>query len=178
MTLIGSACLANKASRKNRAGDGVAVSSGQANIMTPSHEQLARARRLLRKIENEGATDDDYDDVLSFFIHCWHVRDSIINDPSLPRTAAHTKKAINNLVNGYDSLSICADICTLTKHRKLNRRPRKGAEVTRKDLRLTPGLPAIARYQITLVDGSTRDALTVAKEAIGDWESIFTKLKM
>ncbi len=133
--------------------------------MTPSHEQLARVYRWLHRIEKQGASDEDYDDLLAFFLNCWHLKDWIENDSTLSSAVTGN---IEREAEAYESLQICADICNRTKHLKLTRPPREGAEVTRKDIRVTVerGSSAIARYQITDVDGSTWDALDLAKQAV------------
>ena len=56
-----------------------------------------------------------YDDVMTFFIFCYHIKDYILNDCSL-----HIKrKTIEAFINSNEYLRICADICNGTKHLKL-----------------------------------------------------------
>jgi hypothetical protein len=56
-------------------------------------KQLARARRFLHRLEHRTAPDfgtvmeilNDYEDNLwSFFMNCWHVKDWVQNDDTLP----------------------------------------------------------------------------------------------
>src|SRR5215467_2910982 len=57
-----------------------------ANIMSPAQEQFIRLRRFLARMEKRGATDDDTDDLYSFFMHAWHLIDWASNDQSIART--------------------------------------------------------------------------------------------
>lgn len=103
-------------------------------------EQFERAERYyerFRKID-EGVTvsvpekerympDSQHydDDVLqSFFIHCYHVKDWIKNDPDVSESA---KAEIEDFINCSKELAICADLCNGAKHSYLKRKPRSGA---------------------------------------------------
>ena len=75
--------------------------------------QLHRVRRYLERINRiyEGtyvAVDsaDYYDDeVVSFFIHCHHIRDWILQLSKLPISS----KQIDDFINQHEELKICAD---------------------------------------------------------------------
>ena len=95
-------------------------------------EQLERTRRYLKRLRQiyAGApylsdTREYYaDDVLSFFIHCYHIRDWIIQ---LNRLGV-TQKDVDAFIDAHDELKICADLCNGTKHCQLIQRPRTGEQ--------------------------------------------------
>lgn len=60
--------------------------------------------------------DELYDEVMTFFIFCHHIKDYIKNDSSLNID----KKVVENNVSSNSCLKICADICNGTKHLKLD----------------------------------------------------------
>ncbi|QJQ20758.1 hypothetical protein HG549_12750 [Pseudomonas sp. SK] len=94
-------------------------------------EQLNRAKRYLGKIErfysgviSSACHDEDayLDDMLSFFIHCYHVRDWAIHGAAL-----HSRE-IDAFINSHESLKICTDLANGSKHCKLTRAPRTGCQ--------------------------------------------------
>ena len=90
--------------------------------MTPTQEQLARVKRFLRRIEPRGATDDDQDDLWSFFQHCWHLKDWLMNDLTVPE---RIRNSVESEVEQYESLMICADLANRTKHLTLRDRSKR-----------------------------------------------------
>lgn len=88
-------------------------------------EQLERAKRYLARMEKiyEGIFSSSHDresyddDVVSFFIHCYHVRDWIIHLNKLGITA----KEVDLYINSHRCLMICADLANGSKHCKLTR---------------------------------------------------------
>jgi hypothetical protein len=89
-------------------------------------EQFERAKRYLSRIEKiyEGVfssephdTDCYDDDVISFFIHCHHIRDWIIHLNKLDITT----KQVDNYIDSHKALRICADLANGSKHCQLTR---------------------------------------------------------
>jgi hypothetical protein len=86
-------------------------------------EQVERTRRYLKRLRdiyNEvpytADTREYYiDDVYSFFIHCYHIRDWIIHLNLL----GLSKKDVDTFINAHNELRICADLCNGTKHCEL-----------------------------------------------------------
>jgi hypothetical protein len=95
-------------------------------------EQLERTRRYLKRLRQIYAgvpyisdTREYYaDDVLSFFIHCYHIKDWIIRLNLL----GVTQNDVDEFINAHDELKICADLCNGTKHCELTQRPRTGRQ--------------------------------------------------
>jgi hypothetical protein len=93
-------------------------------------EQLERARRYLmrmREMYQSAPYQEDKeqfaDDVLSFFIHTYHIRDWIAELNKL----GIKKDAVDAFINQHEELQICADLCNGFKHCKL-RSSRSGRE--------------------------------------------------
>ena len=112
---------------------------------TGYRHQLDRARRILERVEPmsmtewdaaaDGVADDvEFQDMMwAFFQNCWHVKDWLRNDPSVP--AAVKKSAIELLHNEAGPLKICHELCNGTKHLG----QRSGASHRRVDLEIVPG---------------------------------------
>ncbi|MDI9778479.1 hypothetical protein QM325_11975 [Pseudomonas putida] len=98
-------------------------------------EQLNRAKRYLSRIErlyagvfsSLGHDEEAYfDDVLSFFIHCHHVRDWALHQD---RTSMKARD-IDAFIDLNEPLRICADLANGSKHCKLTRTPRSSHQPT------------------------------------------------
>ena len=62
--------------------------------MSDFEDQLARVERYLKRIENQDRDRTEYeDDLWSFFQNCWHLKDWIKNDGTIPETLRNTIEA-------------------------------------------------------------------------------------
>ena len=57
------------------------------------------------------------DDVFSFFLHCYHIKDWIAELNKL----GITKKDIDRFIKQHEELKICGDLCNGTKHCQLSK---------------------------------------------------------
>jgi hypothetical protein len=151
-------------------------------------QQLARVRRSLARVENMSINSKlelpperqtEYEDMLfAFFQNCWHLKDWIRNDAAAPRTLAGP---IEQLCSQCQSLMLCADVANGTKHLNLTS-PRVGGKVVPEIMvRLTDSFvtgesTGQVRYVYKIEDdtGNSFDALTVARQALRDWETLIT----
>jgi hypothetical protein len=150
-------------------------------------EQFEIVKRYLKRIEAmyEGVSllpdyDKKYhdDDVISFFIHCYHVRDWVIH---LNNRGVNAKE-VDEYINSNRALSVCADLANGSKHCRLTRETRtedqphvSGSE----KLTSTFGeeLSVIkCKYRI-MSNKKTLDALVLAKECVVLWDDFFVKIK-
>ena len=152
-------------------------------------EQLRRVRRFLARVETSSVNpklelppekQTEYEDMLyAFFQNCWHLKDWIKNDISVPTTLAGP---IETLCGQYASLMLSADIANATKHLTLNRPPRAGGKVVSEIMvRVTDSLVTgestnEVRYVYRITDdaGNSSDALAIARQAVRDWETLIT----
>ena len=123
--------------------------------------------RKPRRVEQHLVQDDIY----SFFMNCYHLKDWIRNDPSGSSIAGK----VEGYINTTPELSLCADICnglkhlTLTTHRsgeKPEFGPRKfevgiGAEPT-----------TIAAHYTINTDSGPIDAFSLATKCLEAWEKL------
>jgi hypothetical protein len=141
--------------------------------MNQARRQFEKVKRSFQRIQNHGADDQAYDDLMHFFEDCWHLKD-------------HTKVCLSTGkqgqletdVNSCTHLQIVADLANKSKHVRLTKMNRVGATVTHKCMHAYDGSyspPATAEYTITLQGGSTYDAHDVAQKAITEWQAIFKK---
>jgi hypothetical protein len=140
-------------------------------------EQLARVRRFFGRLSNENQDAVEFDDdVWSFFQHCWHFKDWLKNDPTLP---ANITDRVEPDASAKLAIRICADSANRSKHAALTKPNRTDADITSRDTTVliggtkeSPGTTSISEHTITLGDGSTHWARDIAKQAILDWEEI------
>ncbi|QXX27523.1 hypothetical protein JMJ84_14030 [Salmonella enterica subsp. salamae] len=153
-------------------------------------EQIERSKRYLNRIEkiyagifsSSGHDKEDYDDdVISFFIHCYHIRDWIIELNTLNIKSGQ----VDIFINKHQALKICADLANGSKHCKLTRSLRTGHQphIAAKQKQTSTwysgtggGEVMTCKYTI-LCDGKLYDALQLARECIQLWDSYISELK-
>ena len=94
--------------------------------------QFERIKRFHEKVlNNRNRNVLSYeDDVISFFMHCWHLKDFIQNDSLCDDTL---KNKTEKFCSKSESLQICRDLCHRSKHFKINDIKRE-AEFTKKNI--------------------------------------------
>jgi hypothetical protein len=152
-------------------------------------EQLERAERYLARIRaiyagtfaqshDRGVCEDD---LISFFMHCYHVRDWIIR---LNRVGVRAKD-VDSFINANRCLQLCADLCNGLKHCKLDRTARSGSQplVSGKTYEASTWLTGSgggevlrAKYSIVTSTGLV-DALQLAEECMQCWRNFFFELE-
>ena len=142
--------------------------------MSAARNQLAKVKRLLTIVEQQKAGDQAHDTLFGFFENCWHLKDHVKNDHSVPQ---RVRQSIESEVAAFDALMISADIANRSKHFAFNRRPRVDAKIETYHIKAYEGSgeEASATYDISIPGRPLRDALTVARQAVADWETLFAR---
>jgi hypothetical protein len=141
-------------------------------------EQLERAQRYLERIRNtytgvpyvEESHEYHTDDVHSFFVHCYHVRDWIIQLNRVGTSAAE----VDRYINEHEELRICADLCNGTKHCQLTRKMRtaKQPHVASKAFWSSGSNDVLdtTRGEFGVIaEGKVHDALELAERCMALW---------
>lgn len=149
-------------------------------------EQLERARRYLKRIQkiysgvfsSEGHDEEAYDDdVISFFIHCYHVRDWIIQQDD----AVVTGRQVDAYIDSHLALKVCADLANGSKHYKLTRALRTGSQphIASKEREVSTwytggggGELMVSKYSVHS-NAEILDALLLARESVELWDAYF-----
>lgn len=151
-------------------------------------EQLGRAERYLAKIRGiyagtfkQSHDRDVYeDDLVSFFMHCYHIRDWIVR---LNRVGVKAKD-VDDFINANLCLRLCADLCNGSKHCKLDRAARSGSQphISGKVYEASSWLTGSgggevlrAKYSIVTSIGIV-DALQLAEECMECWRKFLDDL--
>jgi hypothetical protein len=143
-------------------------------------KRLGRWYERFKNINDDQILDksDEFylDDVIAFFINCYHLKDWIKNDPAATSVADKVEAYINNNLE----LSLCADICTSMKHLEFNRNylPRSGGKVSwnKKDVKLKVGSGEriiATKYRLDTKLGP-RDAFDIATKCIEAWDKFYS----
>jgi len=141
-------------------------------------EQFERVKRWyvgFEKIDQGKAhhAHSDYyqDDVYAFFLNCYHLKDWIKNDHTVP---GPVRGKVEDFINKSDCLKICADICNALKHLELKRPPRGGKTpdwIGRKfQLLLGGGQPTLGVKYSLMTGKGPKDAFELAEECVREWE--------
>jgi len=89
-------------------------------------EQFNRLLRYLSRIENKDSNSMEYrDDILAFFQNCWHFKDWLKNDKTVP---SNIRNEIESEIRNYNYLMICADLANRYKHYNLQK-AKKDADI-------------------------------------------------
>jgi len=150
-------------------------------------EQFDRAKRFLNRIRQfyagEGIPYEENknhdDDVISFFIHCYHVKDWIITSNKI----GPSKKEVENYINNNEALRICADICNGEKHYKLQRNSRTGKQPHMASRNYSATYYTPASGQPARIKGSYKilskehffDALELAEACVELWDRFISE---
>ena len=157
--------------------------------MNNYHRQYERAKRYLERIRSiyagtysltDGADNCD-DEIISFFIHCYHIRDWILHLSKIPITPTE----IDRFINENEALKICADLCNGEKHCRLERTTRTGGQphLAFREWQVThftfeSGFPSTQKARYKILSGDQWiDALAVAEESMKLWEKFMLNLQ-
>lgn len=142
------------------------------------HEQYERMKRWYDRFaaiaqgrDHDVPSDNYVDEIYAFFMNCYHFKDWLRSDPSLPTAV---RDAVEAHVTAERPLRLCADICNALKHVTLTtsrsgENPRFGKKQFA--VHLGPGVrTSIAlKYEIATDTGS-KDAFDLAKETVDAWD--------
>jgi len=153
-------------------------------------EQFERTKRYLEKMRciysgifsSSGHDKESYDDdVITFFIHCYHIRDWIIHLNKI----GVTSKEVDDFINSHTSLKICADLSNGSKHCKLMRglRTERQPHIVSKQHRTSTyftgnggGENMKSKYSI-LSNTNIYDALELAEKCVELWAQFINEMK-
>lgn len=144
-------------------------------------DQIDRTNRYLYRIREiyQGAysTSNDKeayeDDVISFFMHCYHIRDWILH----LNKVGITEEELDSFIDDHYELRICADLCNGSKHCKLVRKTRSGRQphIVGKTYSATtwatnPGRDKFVKASYTILTSTgIVDALSLAEKCMSLW---------
>lgn len=151
-------------------------------------EQIERANRYLHRIKEmyagviEPRQDHDYynDDVISFFVHCYHIRDWVIELSKVNIS----QREVDEYINSHEPLKICADLSNGSKHCSLKRlRTEKQPHLASRELRTSTWFTGSGgcevmkcKFQI-LTSNGFYDALELAEECMRLWKNFTNELQ-
>ncbi|EPN5006660.1 hypothetical protein NB464_14425 [Vibrio diabolicus] len=152
--------------------------------MSKYQKQIERAERYYERFKkiNDGREHDShsetyFDDIYTFFMHCYHIKDYLKHDASY---TTHTNQEIENYITNTPSLALCADICNGLKHLNLNN-TRSGdtpdVDSGTIHVNITEGMGSgntevKVSCKVTVKHaGSEKDAFELASEAMGSWRT-------
>ncbi|ENP8453016.1 hypothetical protein [Vibrio parahaemolyticus] len=126
-------------------------------------ESIYHGVPLLPHLEKEFYDDD----VISFFIHCFHVKDWAIN-------AGINKNKVEEYINSHQALMICADFANGSKHCKITKNVRTGEQpyvggCERFTSRLGDEIPIMQCSYRIVCKSEVIDALVLAKKCVELW---------
>lgn len=138
-------------------------------------DNMMRAYTRLKKINtnngNSISNTEARDATEEFFNQCYHLKDWLKKDTSLPPTK------IEDFISSSKSLSLACDLCNSFKHAGLDNPPRSGKHLERINTHVnfdlgSSGFIASARAEVTF-DGEGVDTFVLATNCIKDWNLFF-----
>jgi hypothetical protein len=144
-------------------------------------DQLERVIRWYYRFQqiNEGrqtgaSFEGQYDDMLAFFMNCYHLKDWIKNDISDTSLNA----AVEDYINQNACLKLCADICNGAKHLNLTHSRFGEGTSIRTEVHLDESLenpPVIRKWYITSDSGQIFDSFDIATQCVQKWVEFFNQ---
>jgi hypothetical protein len=153
-------------------------------------DQYNRMRRWYERFQkiNEGTPVSkghalyEKDEILVFFIICYHLSDWIIQDVFVERNHPNRNKfqklehEVHEFIKKNDCLSLCADICNSAKHQRLVKPPhfREKTEIphpTFKIIKTKTGELLKQNWEIVSTESDKKFALfEIATECVNKWD--------
>jgi hypothetical protein len=155
--------------------------------MAEWREQYERAERWYKRFEtiNTGrahdvSSDNYVDEIYAFFQNCYHLKDWIKYDASLPGAV---RSAVEGFINSEEPLRLCADVCNGLKHLRLLEPYRSGEKPKfgrkRFDVEFGAGVPSTIRLKCEITTGTrTVDAFQLATDALESWKKFITEYSL
>jgi hypothetical protein len=149
------------------------------------YERMQRSYDRFREINSRLAdkVSSDYeDDVYAFFMHCYHLKDWIKNDPSVKARMPNIGTDVEQFINESEALSLCAALCNSLTRLELNRSDSSAPRIfgrRRYHYQLNIGSRLSVRLQ-WLVERNNKpplDAFELATECIAEWDKFLQRLK-
>lgn len=143
------------------------------------HERLTRWHSRFAALDqgrvHDVSSDHYLDDIYAFFLNCYHLKDWIRQDMTVP---ASVRQQVEPFIDSNRALRLCADICNALKHLRLTR-PRSGESPSfgtkRFEVALGPGQETTIslKYQVDTTGGPI-DAFALATECVQAWTTFMT----
>jgi len=142
-------------------------------------DQYDRVLRWHKRISdiNQGILHNQdsryYDDeIYSFFINCYHLRDWMLKDKTLTITKKDAK--LKEFIDNSNQMKICHDICIGLKHLeitspKIDKKTQFGSR--HYNLTLGGNKPVLSVKYCIRCKGQTFDAFSLATECIKEWNN-------
>tara|TARA_R110000822_G_C15324207_1_gene494016 strand:- start:2008 stop:2505 length:498 start_codon:yes stop_codon:yes gene_type:complete len=142
---------------------------------------LDRLKKIYEGTHNPGSSEEYEDEVVSFFIHCYHVGDWILHLSKVPVS----KLDISNFINSHDELKICADFCNGEKHCRLTQTKRTDGQphlayraYSVCHYMPASGIPSTYKASYKIISGcEAYDALELAEKCVLLWEEYISSLQ-
>jgi hypothetical protein len=143
-------------------------------------EQFERVKRWYERFEKidqgklHDANSDVYqDEVYAFFLNCYHLKDWIKHDDTIP---AHARRKVEVFTKSRNCLRICRDICIAVKHLDMRSKPLSGRvpEWRGRKIHLVLGgrQPTLGVKYSLMTGKGLMDAFDLATNCIREWEQI------
>ncbi|PKL64952.1 MAG: hypothetical protein CVV32_05195 [Methanomicrobiales archaeon HGW-Methanomicrobiales-3] len=157
-------------------------------LNTRAFDQYQRVKRWFERFKaiNEGSTKDidiqqQYDDVLAFFMNCYHLKDWLIKEDEF---STEWRKTVEQYISINECLQLCADIANGTKHFSPGNIPTRSGQQSELQPHVFPHLKdgilvgAIMKFYLVLDNGESIDAFNLAADCMKKWEDFMTTHKI
>lgn len=143
-------------------------------------EQYNRMKRWYDRLlllqngrSHDMSTDNYLDEIYAFFMNCYHLKDWIKHDASVPPPV---QQAVELHINSSVPLMLCADICNSLKHLALSKpRSSENPVFGKQKIALTVGSAPTTislKCEIDTTSG-TIDAFGLATQSVNSWDAFF-----
>jgi hypothetical protein len=157
-----------------------------ANKYLEQYERMQRSYDRFRQINSRLAdkVSSDYeDDVYAFFMHCYHLKDWVKNDPWVKLQTPNIGADVEQFISDSEALRLCAALCSSRTRLELNRsHVSKPSMFGRKRYhsQLNIGSRSSTRLEWLVQQKNNKppiDAFELATECIAEWNKFLQRFK-
>ena len=145
-----------------------------------AEEQWERVKRYFERFEklsrtgrvHDSNSENYVDDIYSFFIHCYHLKDWIAGDPSSP-----LRDAVREFGKDSESFQICRDLCLGAKHLTVTSpgSDLAGHRLGRKHVEFNVSTRMLSMKVFVQTNDGEREAFDAAQKCMSEWEAFLSR---
>ncbi|MCX6101157.1 MAG: hypothetical protein NTV92_07020 [Candidatus Bipolaricaulota bacterium] len=144
-----------------------------------AEEQWMRVKRYFERLKmlsragrvHDAASENYVDDIYSFFIHCYHLKDWISGDPTSP-----LRDSVSSFGRDSESFQICRDLCNGAKHLALDSPHSDLAKpgLWRKHVDFKVSTRIFSMRIFVQTRAGEREAFEIAEECMREWQAFLS----
>lgn len=132
--------------------------------LNAQYKRMIHALKIA-EVEGENLEEKEYE-LVTFFLHCWHLKDHVKNDDTIPK---EIRDKIVKLAQSDNNLKSCQELANGLKHFSLKKDPKMMGNTS---VVIRVGSNIAYFPMVTYDDGLQINAIDLAKDSVKTWDNI------